>query len=53
MHPRAKEAPLVGVDMAGPSPPGQVFGVAGVPADVFKMPYEGDLFGTGGTYMEG
>lgn len=30
-----------------------VFGAAGVPADVFKVPYQGDLFGTGGNYMEG
>lgn len=48
-----QEAPHVGVEMAGLAALGPVFGVAGVPADVFKMPYQGDLFGTGGTYMEG
>lgn len=53
MRPTVQEAPHVGAEMAGLASLGPVFGVAGVPADVFKMPYQGDLFGTGGTYMEG
>lgn len=53
MDPTLKAAPLVGVEMVGLASLGPVFGVAGVPSDVFKMPYQGDLFGTGGTYMEG
>lgn len=53
MNASEKEASLVSVEMAGLNSLGQVLGVAGVPVDVFKMPYEGDLFGTGGTYMEG
>ena len=48
-----KDVPHVDTEIAGLAPLGPVFGVAGVPADVFKMPYQGDLFGTGGTYMEG
>ena len=53
LGPTVQQAPHVGVEMAGLASLGPVFGVAGVPADVFKNPYQGDLFGTGGTYMEG
>lgn len=53
MDPIVKETPHIGVEMAGLASLGPVFGAAGVPADVFKMTYQGDLFGTGGTYMEG
>lgn len=48
-----QEAPLVSAEMTGLASLGPVFEVASVPGDVFKMPYQGDLFGTGGTYMEG
>ena len=41
------------VENSGVPSPGPIFGAAGVPTDVFKLPYQGDLFGTGGSYMEG
>ena len=53
LYPNSKEVPDVGVELAGLASLGPVFGAAGVPTDVFKVPYTGDLFGTGGTYMEG
>ena len=48
-----QEVPPVNVELAGAAAPGPLYGAAGVPTDVFKMPYQGDLFGTGGSYMEG
>lgn len=50
-----QEVPLLPVDIGGPvsTPPGPVYGAAGVPPDVFKTAYRGDLFGTGGDYMGG
>lgn len=41
---------LVGASVTSPRP---VYRVAGVPSDVFKTAYGGDLFGTGGNYMGG
>lgn len=51
-----QETPLLQVDIGGgiaTAALGPVFTAASSPAEVFKMAYQGDLFGTAGNYMEG